>query len=121
MILRTAGGETAALDFREKAPLAATRDMYLDTDGNLTDKSIVGHLAAGVPGTVAGMWAANQRHDSLKWAELVEPATALAEGFEVKPRFLNSLGVEMIHLYAEAWRRAYADRTTTSSRCRFIV
>ena len=49
MIVRTASGETAALDYREKAPLAATRDMYLDADGNLTDKSVVGHLAAGVP------------------------------------------------------------------------
>ena len=96
MVLRTAAGETAAVDFREKAPLAATRDMYLDADGSLTDKSIVGHLAAGVPGTVAGMWAAHQRYGSLEWAELVEPAIALAEGFEVKPRFLNSLGVEMV-------------------------
>ena len=96
MILRTAGGETAAVDFREKAPLAATRDMFLDADGNLTDKSVVGHLAAGVPGTVAGMWAVHQRHGSLEWAELLEPAIALAEGFEVKPRFLDSLGAEMI-------------------------
>ena len=100
MILRTEGGETAAVDFREKAPLAATRDMYLDADGNLTDKSIVGHLAAGVPGTVAGMWAAHQRHGSLEWAQLVEPAIALAEGFEVKPRFLNSLGVETVRSLA---------------------
>ena len=55
MVVRTAEGETAALDYREKAPFAATRDMYLDAEGNLTDKSVVGHLAAGVPGTVSGM------------------------------------------------------------------
>ena len=57
MVLRTAAGENAAIDFREKAPLAATRDMFLDADGNLTDKSVVGHLAAGVPGPVSGLWA----------------------------------------------------------------
>jgi gamma-glutamyltranspeptidase/glutathione hydrolase len=96
MVLRTADGTTAAVDFREKAPFAATRDMYLDPDGTLTDRSVVGHLAVGVPGTVSGMWAAHQRHGSLAWAELVEPAIALADGFEVKPRFLNSLGTEMI-------------------------
>jgi gamma-glutamyltranspeptidase / glutathione hydrolase len=50
MVLRTGDGATAALDFREKAPLAATRDMYLDEQGNVTDRSVVGHLAAGVPG-----------------------------------------------------------------------
>jgi len=72
MVLRTAEGESAAVDFREKAPLAATRDMYLDADGNLTEKSIVGHLAAGVPGTV------------------------LADGFEVRERFLGSLSPTMV-------------------------
>ncbi len=95
MVLRSADGETAALDYREKAPLAATRDMYLDVDGDLTDKSMVGHLAAGVPGTVAGMWTAHQRFGSLPWEELLEPAIAFAGGFEVKSRFLNSLGAEM--------------------------
>lgn len=96
LVLRTADGETAALDYREKAPLAATRDMYLDAEGNLTDKSVVGHLAAGVPGTVAGMWAAHERYGSLPWADLVEPAVALADGFEVKERFLGSLQPTMV-------------------------
>ena len=49
MVVRMADGTTAALDYREKAPMAATRDMFLDGDGNVTDRSMVGHLAAGVP------------------------------------------------------------------------
>ncbi|MDX1492481.1 MAG: gamma-glutamyltransferase [Longimicrobiales bacterium] len=96
MVLRTPEGETAALDFREKAPLAATRDMFLDEEGNLTDKSVVGHLASGVPGTVAGTWQAWERYGSLPWQDLVEPAVRLAEGFEVRERFLNSLSPSMV-------------------------
>ena len=96
MVLRTAEGETAAVDFREKAPLAATRDMYLDAAGNLTDKSVVGHLAAGVPGTVSGMWEAHQRFGSMEWADLLNPAIELADGFEIRERFLGSLGPTMV-------------------------
>lgn len=96
MVLRTGDGDAAALDFREKAPLAATRDMYLDEEGNVTDGSVVGHLASGVPGSVAGMWAAHQRYGALPWADLVEPAVRLAEGFEVQERFLGSLSPEMV-------------------------
>lgn len=96
MVLRTPDDQTAALDYREKAPLAATRDMFLDADGNLTDKSVVGHLASGVPGTVAGMWQAWERFGSMEWEALVAPAVELAEGFEVKERFLGSLGATMI-------------------------
>jgi hypothetical protein len=51
--------------------LAATRDMYLDAAGNLTDRSVVGHLAAGVPGSVMGMWAAHERFGTKPWADLV--------------------------------------------------
>lgn len=96
MVLRTNAGQTAALDYREKAPGAAHRDMYLDADGNLTDKSVVGHLAAGVPGTVAGMWSAHERYGSLPWTDLVEPAIGLADGFEVQERFLGSLSPTMV-------------------------
>jgi gamma-glutamyltranspeptidase/glutathione hydrolase len=96
MVLRMADGSTAALDFREKAPGAATRDMFLDDEGNVTERSVVGHLAAGVPGTVRGMWEAHQRFGSKPWEELVTPAVELAEGFPVRPRFLNSLDVEMV-------------------------
>ncbi len=96
MVLRTADGETAAIDYREKAPLAATRDMYLDENGDLTDRSVVGHLAAGVPGTVDGMWEAHQRYGTMAWDDLVEPAILLADGFEVGERFLGSLQPTMI-------------------------
>jgi len=96
MVVRMADGAEAALDYREKAPLAATRDMFLDEQGELTDKSLVGHLAAGVPGTVAGMWAAHQRFGTMPWADLVQPAVELAEGFVVTQRFLGSLSSDMV-------------------------
>lgn len=96
MVARMADGTEAALDFREKAPAAATRDMYLDADGNLTDASVVGHLASGVPGTVRGMWEAHQRFGTLPWDRLVEPAVELARGFVVTDRFLGSLGESMV-------------------------
>ncbi|MSR36821.1 MAG: gamma-glutamyltransferase [Gemmatimonadetes bacterium] len=96
MVARMADGTTAALDFREKAPLAATRDMYLDERGDVTDRSLVGHLAVGVPGSPMGMWEAHRRFGTRTWAELLEPAIALAEGFPVRPRFLESLDAEMI-------------------------
>src|SRR5690606_29132986 len=90
-VVRLASGETAARDFREKAPLAASRDMYLGERGGLTDASRTGHLSAGVPGSVAGMWAAHQRFGSMPWAELVEPAVNLAEGIVVHERLAESL------------------------------
>ena len=86
MVLRLADGTTASLDYRERAPLAATRDMFLDENGELREGYTEGHLAAGVPGTVAGMWAAHQRFGTLPWAEVVEPAVELAGGFEVRER-----------------------------------
>ena len=91
MLVRMADGETAALDFREKAPLAATRDMFLDEHGRVTARSRVGHLAAGVPGSVAGMWSAHQRFGSLLWSELIEPSVHLAEGIVVHERLASSL------------------------------
>jgi gamma-glutamyltranspeptidase/glutathione hydrolase len=91
LVARMADGTVASLDFREAAPLAATRDMYLDAQGNLTGRSLVGHLAAGVPGSVAGMWEAHRRFGSLPWAELVQPAVALAEGIVVHERLAGSL------------------------------
>ncbi len=84
MVARMADSTLAALDFREKAPLAATRDMFLDDQGNSTDKSLLGHLAVGVPGSVLGMWEAHQRFGTLPWADLLQPAITLAEkGFEI--------------------------------------
>jgi gamma-glutamyltranspeptidase/glutathione hydrolase len=92
MVLRMADGTTAALDFRETAPMRATRDMYLDARGNVSDSlSLVGHLASGVPGSVAGMWEAHRRYGKLPWAELVQPAINLAEGIVVHERLAGSL------------------------------
>ena len=56
MVIRMADGRTAAMDYREIAPLAATRDMYLDANGKLTDKSVVGHLASRRSGCGGGTW-----------------------------------------------------------------
>lgn len=77
------GGDLAFLDFREVAPQAAKRDMYLDADGKpIAGASLVGHLASGVPGTVAGLWEAHQKYGRLPWRELLAPSIRLArEGF----------------------------------------
>jgi gamma-glutamyltranspeptidase/glutathione hydrolase len=91
MVVRLADGETAALDFREKAPLAATRDMYLEPDGAAGDRSLYGPLAAGVPGSVRGLWEAHRRFGTMDWAQLVEPAIRLAGGFEVHPSLHDGL------------------------------
>jgi len=96
MVLRRADGTSSALDFREAAPFAATRDMFLDAAGEVTDASVVGHLASGVPGSVAGMWAAHRRYGALDWADLLAPAIDLAAGFRVSPRFLGSLEQGMV-------------------------
>src|SRR5688500_15657872 len=75
MLIRTADGKAEAVDYRERGPLAAHRDMYLDAQGNVVKGlSTEGYLAAGVPGTVAGLALAHKRHGKLKWDELVEPA-----------------------------------------------
>jgi gamma-glutamyltranspeptidase/glutathione hydrolase len=92
MVVRMADGTSAALDFREKAPLASTPDMYLDENGDVGRVSTVGHLAVGVPGTPAGMWEAHQRFGTLDWAELVQPAIELAEGFATHAFLARSLG-----------------------------
>ncbi len=76
-------GEDAFLDYREKAPLAASRDMYLDEKGDLIEQaSLIGGQAAAVPGTVAGFWAAHKRFGKLPWADVMAPAIKLAaDGF----------------------------------------
>ncbi len=91
MMVRLADGAVYAQDHREKAPLAASRNMYLDEDGNVTDRSVVGHLAAGVPGSVAGLWEAHRRFGVLPWADVVQPAIDLANGFEVTVRLVSTL------------------------------
>ena len=78
MVVRLADGTTAAIDYREKAPERAHRDMYLDANKNPTKDSLVGARAAGIPGTVAGLALAHQRFGKLAWADLVRPAVRLA-------------------------------------------
>ncbi len=80
IVHRTAGGEVTALDYREAAPAAATHDMFVDSAGNPTKKSEVGHLASGVPGSVAGLYEAWKKHGSLPWAAVIAPAIRLAQG-----------------------------------------
>ena len=92
MVIRLADGSSHALDFRERAPLAATREMYLDERGELTNASRRGHLAAGVPGTVMGLWEAHWRFGTVGWAELLAPAIGLAGGFTVESGLARSLG-----------------------------
>jgi gamma-glutamyltranspeptidase / glutathione hydrolase len=84
MVIRLADGTSDALDYREKAPAAASRDMYLDGEGNVMETaSKEGHLSVGVPGTVAGMELAFKKYSKLKdWKKLLEPAIKLAaEGY----------------------------------------
>jgi gamma-glutamyltranspeptidase/glutathione hydrolase len=79
MVARLSNGKLLALDYRETAPLHADRDMYLDEKGNVeTDKSINGHFASGVPGTVAGLFA-SARYGKLSFEKLIQPAIELAE------------------------------------------
>lgn len=93
MVIRMADGNSRTLDFREKAPLAATRDMYLDENGEaIEDLSTLGHLAVGVPGTVAGMVMAHEKYGSLPWAQLMTPAIMLAlKGFPLSEREATGL------------------------------
>ena len=92
MNIRMADGRSVAIDYREVAPLAATRNMYVDANGKLTNKSTVGHLASGVPGAVAGMNAALVKYGTKTLAEVMAPAIRLAEqGFVVDSSFTRGL------------------------------
>jgi gamma-glutamyltranspeptidase / glutathione hydrolase len=91
LVAQMAGHPPVALDFREMAPAAATRDMYIGANGKPDDRSVTGDLAAGVPGSVAGLWEAHHRLGSRPWAELLAPAIQLADsGFTVDSDFAAS-------------------------------
>ncbi|MBC7843563.1 MAG: gamma-glutamyltransferase [Gemmatimonadaceae bacterium] len=84
------GGTNVALDFRETAPARSSRDMYLGADGQVSDRSLTGALAAGVPGSVAGLYEAHRKYGLKPWAELIQPAIALAErGFTIDSAFTD--------------------------------
>jgi gamma-glutamyltranspeptidase/glutathione hydrolase len=102
MTIQLADGRKTFLDFREKAPLAATPDMYLGPDGNVVKGlSTHGHLAVGVPGTVSGLEYALAKYGSMKRAALIAPAIAYAErGF-----VLDQGDVDMLHTATDDFRR----------------
>jgi gamma-glutamyltranspeptidase/glutathione hydrolase len=112
MMIRLRDGRATAIDYREMAPAAAHRDVYLDKNGNLIEGeggSLVGYRAAGVPGTVRGMELALKKYGSgkLTWAQLVEPARRLAgAGFTVTHELERSLygNREYLSKYAETKR-----------------
>ncbi|MBW1655136.1 gamma-glutamyltransferase [Flavobacterium quisquiliarum] len=80
MVYRKANGEVGSLDYREKAPLAATKDMFLDSDGNvIKGKSTETALAIGVPGTIAGVFAVHKKYGTMPISKILEPVIALAE------------------------------------------
>jgi gamma-glutamyltranspeptidase/glutathione hydrolase len=84
MLIRFADGRTTFLDFRERAPGKASRDMYLDANGNPTNDSVLGWRAPGVPGSARGFEYAHKKYGKKPWAELVAPSVELAsKGFEV--------------------------------------
>ena len=80
MVFRNAAGEATAIDFREEAPAAATRTMYQDAEGNVVpQRSRLGHLASGVPGSVAGMLTALEKYGTMSRERVLAPAIRLAE------------------------------------------
>ena len=85
LVYRLDNAETGSLDYREKAPSAASAEMYLDEDGNvIPEKSTLGGMAVGVPGTVAGLEAIHEKFGTLPWEDLVKPAIDLAnKGYRV--------------------------------------
>jgi len=102
MIYRAADGEVASLDFREMAPIASSRDMYLDEKGDvIPGLSLNGHLASGIPGSVAGMFAAHERYGKLEIAELIQPAIEVArDGFAV-----TSLQADRLNNFKERFEK----------------
>ncbi len=92
MLIRFADGSSTFLDFRERAPAAATRDMYLDAAGDPTRDSIEGWRSSGVPGTVRGLELALLKYGTRKWADILAPAAGLArDGFPVSYALAESL------------------------------
>lgn len=108
-IIRMADGKTYSLDFREMAPGKATRNMYLDVAGNVVPKlSLDGYLAAGVPGTVAGMSAMLDRFGTKKLAYLIQPAIHYAgKGFVISTRNAETFAEHKDRLFKYASSRKY--------------
>src|ERR1041384_5278996 len=100
MVIRTRDGTVRSLDYRETAPGRGTRDMYVDQRGNPTELSLTGALAAGVPGSVAGMLEAHRRYGKLPFRRVIAPAIALArQGFIVDSVRSRSVDMDRARLY----------------------
>lgn len=115
MVYRTQHGEIGSLDYREKAPIKASRDMYLDSEGNyISQASKVGGLAVGVPGTIAGMFAVHEKLGTLPMEEILAPVVALAQnGFKITQaqaeRFNTYAPIfkevnDTVSIYTQTWR-----------------
>ena len=105
MLIRLADGRTTFLDFRERAPGAASRNMYLDLTGKATQDSVIGYRASGVPGSVRGFEYASQKYGKLKWADLLAPAVQLAsKGFNLSYAQAQSLHSRGLDQFPESKR-----------------
>jgi len=109
LIHDAASDENLAIDYREMAPLTATRDMYLDQNGDVdTMRSRFSHLASGVPGTVAGFFAAHQSHGRLPWKQLLQPAIKQArDGIVVSYDLAEFLRLRQVRLCRNAAACSY--------------
>ncbi len=114
-VYRTSIGETGALDYREKAPLASHRDMYLDEKGNPDpEKSRLGALAVGVPGTVAGLFEIHRKFATLPFSELIQPSIDLARrGVRVSKSQADRLNSARKHFAKANAQTIYFDRVWT--------
>jgi len=113
MVVRMADGSTAAIDFREEAPGKAHRDMYLDAKGEAGRGSLDGPMAAGIPGTVAGLALAHERFGKLPWKDLVDPSVALARDGHVLDEWHTqdvNRGAERMHKIGQDASAAYYER-----------
>ena len=108
MVIRMADGRTDAIDYRETAPLAATRDMYVGANGKLTGESLIGPKASGVPGSVAGMLEAQRKYGALPIAKVMAPAIRLAaEGFVVDSGLFSSLSQDRYRISGFAGKTVF--------------
>ena len=106
MVYRQANGDIGGIDYREKAPLAATKNMYLDDTGNvIPEKSTHGALAVGVPGSIAGIFAVHEKLGILPLKDILEPVIALA----YKGVVVTKNQADRIHFYQPEYRKVNKD------------
>lgn len=106
MVYREANGDIGCLDYREKAPLAATKEMYLDSSGNVIEgKSTIGAMAVGVPGTVAGVFAVHETFGTLPIEEILQPVIDLA----IKGVVITKKQAKRLHKYRDDFNKANKD------------